>query len=76
MQPKKTTPFIVKFAIMTLLTALVWVGFDVYRAFTQKPPPAVSAEILAPVDPTLDSATLEKLTNRVYFEKNQTPPSP
>lgn len=76
MQPKKTTPFLVKFAIMTLLTALVWVGFDVYRAFTQKPPPAVSPEILAPVDPTLDSATLDKLVNRVYFDKTQATPSP
>ena len=77
MQPKKTTPFLVKFAVMTLLTSLVWVGFDIYRAFTQKPPPAVSAEILAPVDPTLDTTLLDKLTNRVYFDvRGQTTTNP
>lgn len=68
---KKQTPFLVKFAILTLITSTVWIGFDVYRAFTQRPAPSVSAEVLAPIDPHLDADLLEKLTNRVYFEEGQ-----
>lgn len=64
---KQEKPFVVKFAIFTLITTMVWVGFDVYRAFTEKPEPSVEAQILAPVDPTFDPALLEKLVNRVYF---------
>ncbi len=71
MNHKQGSPFLVKFAVFTVITALVWVGFDVYRAFTQKPPPSVSAEILAPIDPTLNADLLDKLTNRVYFEEGQ-----
>lgn len=71
MKQKNQTPFLVKFAVLTLITAAVWIGFDVYRAFTEKPEPSVSAEILAPVDPKLDPDLLDKLTNRVYFEGGQ-----
>ena len=71
MQTSKGSPFLVKFAVLTVITTMVWVGFDVYRAFTQKPPPTVSAEILAPINPVLDATLLDKLTNRVYFEGGQ-----
>lgn len=71
MKSKKQAPFLVKFAILTLITSFVWISFDVYRAFTEKPAPSVSAEILAPVDPHLDATLLDKLTNRVYFEGGQ-----
>jgi len=71
MKSKKQAPFLVKFAVLTLITSFVWISFDVYRAFTEKPNPSVSAEILAPVDPQLDAALLDKLTNRVYFEGGQ-----
>lgn len=71
MKQKGGTPFLVKFMMLTLVTTLLWVGFDIYRAFTQKPPPSVSEEILAPVNPTLDATLLDKLTNRVYFEEGQ-----
>ncbi len=68
---KRQSPFLVKFAILTLITSFVWISFDVYRAFTERPAPSVSAEILAPVDPTLDTGLLDKLTNRVYFVEGQ-----
>lgn len=71
MKTKKQSPFLVKFAILTLITSFVWIGFDVYRAFTEKPTPSVSAQILAPIDPSLDAVLLDKLTNRVYFEEGQ-----
>jgi len=71
MKTKKQTPFLVKFAILTLITSFVWISFDVYRAFTERPAPTVSAEILAPVNPELDTGLLEKLANRVYFEGGQ-----
>ncbi len=52
---------------LTLVTTFSWIGFDVYRAFTQLPPPVVSEEILSPVDPTLNVEVLNTLPNRVYL---------
>jgi len=66
---KKKIPFRIKFIIVsTVLTTVLWIGFDVYRALTTKPIPIVAPEILAPIDPTLDESLLNDLPNRVYLE--------
>lgn len=52
---------------LTVITTFAWIGFDVYRAFTQLPPPVVSEEILAPVEPNLNVNVLNALPNRVYL---------
>lgn len=65
---KKQKPFIVKLAIFTVITSIVWVAFDVYRAFTSKPNPDVSAEILSPINPILDKEILDILSKKVYLE--------
>lgn len=66
---KRRIPFRIKFIIVsTILTTVLWIGFDVYRALTTKPIPIVAPEILAPIDPTLDESLLNDLPNRVYLE--------
>ncbi len=68
MQSTKYMPTSLKLILaLTLITTFSWIGFDVYRSFTQLPPPIVSAEILAPVDPTLNVDVLNALPNRVYL---------
>lgn len=65
---KRRRPFVVNFLILTVITTLIWVVFDVYRSFTTKPKPDVPSEILAPIDPTLDKDVLDNLSKKVYLE--------
>lgn len=58
-------------AILTLITALAWVGFDVYRSLTKTKTPKVLKEQTAPLNPKLSLATLEKLGGRVSFSKEE-----
>ena len=68
---KQKLPPLVRFAIFTAVTTMAWVAFDVYRAFTIKPTPIVSQEILAPVDPVLDALTLDRLQNRIHLSDTE-----
>ena len=69
---KKTgKPFIVKLAILTVITSFVWTGFDVYRRLTTKPEPNVPAEILSPIIPELNQETLARLEKTIYLEGDE-----
>lgn len=68
---KKDKPFLVQVAVLTTITTLVWIGFSVYKAFTDKPEPTVSKEVLANINPTLDSAILENLETRLYLNDEE-----
>lgn len=73
---KTKLPSMVTILILTALTVFCWVGLDVYRALTIKPAPIVPAEVLNPLDPTLDEEGLNKLEQRVYIEPNLISPIP
>jgi len=68
---KKERPFLVQIAILTAITTLVWIGFSVYKALTNTPEPTVSQEVLAPVDPTLNTEILESLDERLYLNDEE-----
>lgn len=68
---KKALPALVKLAILTVVTALVWVGFEVYRAFTVSPPLTVSDAVIQPLDPTLDINTLDGIVNKTWLDDSQ-----
>lgn len=67
---KKQKPFLVQFLILTVITSILWAGFDIYRSFTTKPDPDVAPEILSPINPNLDKDVLDKLTKKVYLEES------
>jgi hypothetical protein len=71
MNNKKPLPAIVIFAIITTVTAFVWVGFEAIRTFTKKPSPSVPTEVSAQLDPTLDPDALSKLVQRLYLEESE-----
>ncbi len=71
MSSKKKTPAIVKTGILTAITVIVWIVFEVVKILMSKAPPAVSADILAPVNPTLDESALNKLQNRMYINPEE-----
>lgn len=68
---KRKLPGIVKMAILTVITVIAWIGFEVYRALTLEPPAVVSPKILEPIIPDLDSQSLNKLQKRIHLEESE-----
>ena len=50
--------------ISTLITLTTWVGFEVYRAYTQVQIPEILQKHLQPLDPTLNTQVLEQLNQK------------
>lgn len=65
---KKTHSYdrdVVALLVITLVTLSSWVGFEVYRAFTRSDIPDVSAKLMRPLDPALNTAVLSALKSRL-----------
>ncbi len=58
-------------AILSMITVVFWVGFEIFRAFTVKTEPLVEAKIISAIDPTLDTATLAKIKTKIFIENSQ-----
>jgi len=71
---KPKVPELVTTAIITTVTIFSWIAFSVYRAFITTPTVNVPPEILAPLSPELDTDTLSRVGDRLYFEEGQTVP--
>lgn len=69
---KDKNPNYIRIGIFTIVTALCWIFFSVYRTLTSKPAPTLSAQILAPFSPTLDIAKIDEIQGRLFFEEGQT----
>lgn len=48
----------------TLITLCVWVGFEVYRAYSKVEIPEVLEKYLTPLDPSLNTQVLDQLEQR------------
>ncbi len=71
---KKTKlPNIVSVLILTLITSVMWISFNVYRAFTTKPAPVVPAEISEPLTPTLDTDAINQIESRTFLGEGEIP---
>jgi hypothetical protein len=68
---KKKLPTIVQIAILTTITTIIWIAFDVYRALTFKPAPPLSVEIINSLDPNLDQSSLDKLQESIYLNEDE-----
>ncbi|MBU0572596.1 hypothetical protein KKH23_03990 [Patescibacteria group bacterium] len=68
---KQKKPNLVVLGILTLITVLFWIGFSAYRSFTSEVPIKVPDEILEPISPTLDTITLSKVVNKLFFQEHE-----
>ncbi len=68
---KAKTPTAVITAVLTLITIIFWVGFELYRALTFKPTPPVPQTIINPLDPTLDTKALQSLQQRMFLNDTE-----
>ena len=71
---KKKTPNIVVISVLTVITMLTWIFYEVYQTLTTPPSLEIQPEVLAPITPTLDSQSLDKLQKSVFFEDSEIVP--
>jgi hypothetical protein len=67
MKNKSKLPVPVTVLLLTLITALSWIVFEVVRTFIKEPKPTVPQEILLPLNPTLDRQVLADLQQRLQL---------
>lgn len=68
MKNKKKLPAVITILILTLITAVLWVFFSAYRSFTDEKELIVPEEILIPLNPKLDTETIDKIKERKHFD--------
>lgn len=59
--------------ILTLITAFIWVSFNIYRAISTKPPASVPQVISQPLTPTFDQNAIKKLQSTIFLNDSQIP---
>ena len=64
---KRSKPKILTHAILTTLTILTWVAFEVWRSFTKPQPVQIDTQLLKPLDPSLDATTIGRLKGELYL---------
>ena len=67
MKNKSKLPIPVTILLLTLITAISWILFEVVRTFIKEPKPTVPKEILLPLNPTLDRQVLQDLQQRLQL---------
>lgn len=63
---KKKLPNLVVLSILTLITSLFWIGFNIYQALTREPSPIVPPDVILQIDPKLDTDTITLMKNKSY----------
>lgn len=51
-------------SIMTLLTVFTWIGFEVYRTYTQPTVPKIIKELIQPLNPTINEIVLIEIEKK------------
>ncbi|MBN1169146.1 hypothetical protein JXA63_04620 [Candidatus Woesebacteria bacterium] len=68
---KSNPPNLITVAIITTITIIFWIFFEVYKILTGEVDVNVSQELLKLVNPTLDQAVLSSLKGKTRFEESQ-----
>lgn len=58
-------------AILTLITVLTWIAFDIHRTLTKTEIPQVLQKQIAPLNPKIPTKTLEELQQRISFTQEE-----
>jgi len=58
-------------AIMTLLTVLTWIFFEVYKTLHKTTIPQVTKEQMQPLDPKINTALIESLKSTLNFSEEE-----
>ena len=58
-------------AIVTTITLVFWVFYELYNVISATPPSIVPEELISPISSNLDINTLSGISDRVYFEEEE-----
>jgi hypothetical protein len=70
---KNKVPKIVPLFLLTTVTIVIWASFDIYLNFKKSAPAVVPEDIIAAIDPKLDTTTLNSLAGRYYLNDEEIP---
>jgi hypothetical protein len=70
---KNKLPSLISILILTLITSLMWISFNIYRSLMSQPPPVVSGEVSNPLTPTLDKDSINQIEERLFLDDSQIP---
>ena len=70
---KTKLPSIISVLILTLITVIMWVSLDVYRALKKPTEITVPKEISQSLNPTLDQESIKKVESRNFLDDSQIP---
>jgi hypothetical protein len=66
-------PSVISILVLTLITVIMWISLTVYRALATKPEASVPENISAPLTPTLDQDTINKIDSSLFLDDSQIP---
>lgn len=70
---KRKIPSLIPVLVLTLITIVIWVSLDIYRAFRKPTEVSVPANVSQPITPTLDQSVIEQIESRTYLNDSQVP---
>jgi hypothetical protein len=70
---KQKLPSIIPILILTLVTVVMWVSLDIYRAIKHPVEFTVPTEISQPLTPTLDQDAINQVESRTFLLDSQIP---
>ena len=70
---KNRIPKPVTILVLTLLTAILWIGLNIYRAFTVKPTMPVPENVSKSLNPVLDTDTIQQIESAIYLRGSEIP---
>lgn len=68
---KKEKPRVLIFTILTTITLLTWVLFEVWHSFTKPVPAQVEEKVLQNLDPTIDINLIKDLRQKLYIDDRE-----
>lgn len=70
---KNKIPKPISILILTLMTTVVWVSLNIYRAITVGPTPSVAQDVSEALNPTLNKEAITKIESSVFFQDSEIP---
>jgi len=67
----RTKKDVLVFSIMTLITVLTWIIFEVYRVATKTTIPKVTQEQMRSLDPKIRREVIDSLQNNIWFSTDE-----
>ncbi len=73
---RQKAPRLISIAIISTITIISWVFFGLYQVLTKKPDVSVPENLLQDINPQLDTAALNTIQTRLFFEAEEVKPLP